>query len=207
MREVFRRLDYPFWRLTAHNPVQMLHMVPASHLDQAARDPSFLAVYDAATAELDRLRGRTDTWWQRRFPDLAGRTIAYFSAEFALHQSLPIYAGGLGVLAGDHCKEASNLGIPLVCVGFMYPMGYFHQRISPEGWQIESYGRLSFNDVAVERALTAEGQPLLVAVPLGQGILHLAVWLVRIARVRLLLLDTDVPENSKLDRDSFPAFT
>ncbi|MGO9010348.1 MAG: alpha-glucan family phosphorylase [Bryobacteraceae bacterium] len=200
-RKVFRGLDYPLWRLTAHNPVRMLHIEPPARLQQAADDPSFLALYDAAIDELDRGRHAADTWWQRRFPELADRTIAYFSAEFALHQSLPIYAGGLGVLAGDHCKEASNLGIPLVCVGFMYPMGYFHQKISPEGWQLETHGRISYTDVAVKRATAADGQPALIGVPLGHGTLQIAVWQVRIGCVRLLLLDTDVPENSKLDRE------
>ncbi|MGB9457327.1 MAG: alpha-glucan family phosphorylase [Bryobacteraceae bacterium] len=200
-RKVFRRLDYPLWRLTAHNPVRMLHIEPPAHLEQAANDPTFLALYDAAIDELDGVRQAAGTWWQSRFPELADRTIAYFSAEFALHQSLPIYAGGLGVLAGDHCKEASNLGIPLVCVGFMYPMGYFHQKISPEGWQLETHGRLSYTDVAVERVTTADGHPCLVGVPLGHGTLQVAVWQVRIGRIRLLLLDTDVPENSKLDRE------
>src|ERR1700739_3816034 len=99
----------------------MLHIVPAEHLRRAAVDPAFLALYDAAVEELDRVRSAADTWWQRRAPDVAERTIAYFSAEFALHESLPIYARGLGVLAGGHCKEASNLGIPLVGVGFIYP--------------------------------------------------------------------------------------
>lgn len=200
-REVFRRLDYPLWVQTAHNPVRMLHLVPPEHLRRAAGDASFLALYDAAIEQLDRVGGGADAWWQRRFPELADRTIAYFSAEFALHQSLPIYAGGLGVLAGDHCKEASNLGIPLVCVGFMYPMGYFHQKISPEGWQLESYGRVSYSDVAVERAAMADGRPSLIGVPLGHGTVQVAVWVVRIGRVRLLLLDTDVPENSPLDRE------
>jgi starch phosphorylase len=200
-RKVFRRLDYTLWRLTEHNPVRMLHMVPPERLQQSSGDPVFLELYDGAIRELDRVRAAADTWWRREFPDLADRTVAYFSAEFALHQSLPIYAGGLGVLAGDHCKEASNLGIPLVCVGFMYPMGYFHQKISPEGWQIEAYGRLSYNDVPAERAMAADGRPVLVEVPLGHGIVRLAVWIVHLGRVRVLLLDTDVPENAALDRE------
>ena len=136
-REVFRRLDYALWRQTAHNPVLMLKNVSQELLNSAAADERYLAVYDAAVDALDGARSARDTWWQHRYPDAAG-PIAYFSAEFALHQSLPIYAGGLGVLAGDHCKEASDLGIPLIGVGFMYPQGYFHQTISPEGWQQES---------------------------------------------------------------------
>src|SRR5579863_2712663 len=136
-REIFRRLDLQLWRLTGHNPVQMLQRLPAEPLERAAADSSFLSLYDETIAALDQARVAQNTWWSRQFPDLAGGLIAYFSAEFALHQSLPIYAGGLGVLAGDHCKEASDLGLPFVGVGFLYQLGYFHQKISAEGWQIE----------------------------------------------------------------------
>ena len=200
-REVFRKLDYPLWGLTAHNPVQMLRMVSREHLDAAAGDPSFLAVYDRAVAALDQARGAEGTWWRHRFPELSDCSIAYFSAEFALHQSLPIYAGGLGVLAGDHCKEASDLGVPLVGVGFMYPMGYFHQKISPEGSQIELYKRLDYDDVAVERVRGPDGKPCQIAVPLAWGTVQVAVWQVLLGGVKLLLLDTDLPENSGWDRE------
>src|SRR5262245_41642283 len=105
-RSFFRGLDYRLWRQTAHNPVQMLWRISRERLEAAAADRSLVALYDRAIAQLDAARAAKDTWWTRRFPDLAGSSIAYFSAEFALHQSLPIYAGGLGVLAGDHCKEA-----------------------------------------------------------------------------------------------------
>src|SRR5882672_825842 len=103
-RAVFRRLDYPLWRATVHNPVRMLWEIPAERLEAAAASPSFLALYDQAVAALEAARTARNTWWAETCPQLAGRSIAYFSAEFALHQSLPIYAGGLGVLAGDHCK-------------------------------------------------------------------------------------------------------
>ena len=127
--------------------------------------------------------------------------IAYFSAEFALHQSLPIYAGGLGVLAGDHCKEASDLGVPLVGIGFMYPQGYFHQRISNEGWQDENYERINWTDTPIETAITREGKPALTAVPFGDRTVLAAVWRVRVGRVRLFLLDTDLEENAPWDRE------
>jgi starch phosphorylase len=200
-REVFRRLDYSLWRLTAHNPVQMLHVVPAARLEQVAADDSFLSTYDGAIQALDRARGGGATWWSRTFQNLDGCSIAYFSAEFALHQSLPIYAGGLGVLAGDHCKEASDLGLPLVGVGFIYPKGYFHQRISPDGWQIEEAQRLDYSQVAVERAIDPAGRLCQVSVPLGHGAVQVAVWQVRAGRVRLLLLDTDLPENQPWERE------
>ncbi len=199
-REVFRLLDYALWRQTAHNPVLMLRHIPSELLEAAARDDRFLGVYDAAVDALDGARSARDTWWQHRFGDTAG-PIAYFSAEFALHQSLPIYAGGLGVLAGDHCKEASDLGVPLIGVGFMYPQGYFHQSVSPEGWQQESYERLSWNDAPVEPAVTPDGTPCIVPVPLGNRSVLVQVWRVRLGRVKLYLLDTDLEENAPWDRE------
>src|SRR5688500_9700327 len=111
-RQVFRRLDYTLWRATAHNPVRMLRLLPRPKLEAAASNPEFVAVYDRALSALDNARAARNTWWANTFPHLHGQSIAYFSAEFALHQSLPIYAGGLGVLAGDHCKEAGDLGVP-----------------------------------------------------------------------------------------------
>ncbi len=200
-REVFRTLDYTLWRETAHNPVKMLRTVPPDRLERAARSSTFLASYDAAMEWFDRERQAAGTWWATRFPELADSQIAYLSAEFALHQSLPIYAGGLGVLAGDHCKEASDLGLPLVGVGFMYPMGYFIQKLSPDGRQIEDYKRLSIEDVAVERATAPDGTPCLIRVPLGMGTLQVALWRVRLGRAVLILLDTDVPDNASWDRE------
>jgi starch phosphorylase len=200
-RTVFRGLDYSLWRATAHNPVRMLWVIPRAKLEAAAQDPEFLAVYDAAIAGLDAARAAHNTWWSHRFPHLAGQSIAYFSAEFALHQSLPIYAGGLGVLAGDHCKEAGDLGVPLIGVGFMYPQGYFHQHISAEGWQEESYERLNWADAPIEAALTPEGKPCITAVPLGDRSVLVAVWRVQVGRVKLYLLDTDLEENAPWDRE------
>ena len=133
-REMFRRLDYQLWRQSAHNPVQMLRLVDAERLAAVAADPDFLALYDAALSELEWSGDTGQAWWSGQVGDLPGRCVAYFSAEFALHQSLPIYAGGLGVLAGDICKEASDLGMPFVGVGFMYPQGYFHQQVTADGW-------------------------------------------------------------------------
>jgi starch phosphorylase len=199
-REVFRRLDYELWRQTAHNPVLLLQQVSQEMINLAAANARFLQIYDRAVVSLDAARGAKDTWWQKRYPDVEG-PIAYFSAEFALHQSLPIYAGGLGVLAGDHCKEASDLGIPLIGVGFMYPQGYFHQTVSPEGWQQEVYERLNWAEAPIEPAITPEGQPCIIAVPLGNRSVLVSVWRVRLGRVKLYLLDTDLEENAPWDRE------
>jgi starch phosphorylase len=200
-REVFRQLDYPLWRQTAHNPVLMLRQIQPELLDRAAQRASWLALYDAAVAGLDAARAAHHTWWQSRFGQVPKRPVAYFSAEFALHQSLPIYAGGLGVLAGDHCKESSDLGIPLIGIGFMYPQGYFHQRVSAEGWQQEVYEGLNWADAPIEPAITPEGTPCIIAVPLGNRTVLVSVWRVRLGRVKLYLLDTDLEENAPWDRE------
>lgn len=203
-RSLFRRLDYRLWRSTAHNPVRMLQVIPSEKLDRAASDPEFVELYIRAIAALDAARESQHTWWSTRFSsafEKPSRPIAYFSAEFALHQSLPIYAGGLGVLAGDHCKEASDLGVPLIGVGFMYPQGYFHQQVSPEGWQEEQYEPLNWADAAIEPATTADGRPCVTAVPLGDRTVLVAVWLVRMGRTALYLLDTDLEENAPWDRE------
>lgn len=200
-REVFRRLDYPLWRLTSHNSVRMLHLTTKQQLRQAARDPAFIALYDAAIEGLGRALTSKESWWGRTHSGLPNRPIAYFSAEFALHQSLPIYAGGLGVLAGDHCKEASDLGIPLVGVGFMYPQGYFHQKINSEGQQEEVYEHLEWEHAPVEQVFTKDGKPCILSVPLGDRPVHVSLWCVRLGRVKIYLLDTSVKENVPADRE------
>ena len=200
-RKVFRDLDYQLWRMTAHNPVKMLWLVTRERLEQMSHDEEFLRTYDNAVEGLDAAYAAKNTWMSRRFPGTQNTTIAYFSAEFALHQSLPIYAGGLGVLAGDHCKESSDLGVPLVGVGFMYPQGYFHQTVSPEGWQLEVYERLNWPHVAIEQAQKPDGSPCVVAVPLGDRAVLTNVWKVAVGRVTLYLLDTGLEENAPQDRD------
>jgi starch phosphorylase len=200
-RNVFRRLDYPLWRLTAHNPVKMLQLLGTETLERARANPDWLALYDQAVARLDAARSARHTWCATECAGLEGRSVAYFSAEFALHQSLPIYAGGLGVLAGDHCKEASDLGVPLIGVGFMYPQGYFHQGISADGWQQEVYEKLNWADAPIEPAITPDGKPCVTAVPLGNRTVLVAVWRVRVGRVKLYLLDTDLEENAPWDRE------
>src|SRR6266542_2246030 len=178
-RNVFRDLDYQLWRATAHNPVKLLRLVSPERMQQVAQDPVFLRQYDAALKALDRARTGEGTWWAQRHGQ-GSRPIAYCSAEFAIHQSLPIYAGGLGVLAGDHCKEASDLGVPLVAIGFMYPQGYFRQSVSSDGWQEERYQQIDWMDSPIELAIAADGRPCVIAVPLGTRSVLVQVWHVRL---------------------------
>ncbi len=199
-RELFRALDYPLWRLSGHNPVKQLHESSPGKLQAAATDPAFLTLYDSVISAFDAYMSEGNTWFNTNYPSLLHGPIAYFSMEFAIHNSLPIYAGGLGILAGDICKEASDLGLPLVAVGFMYPQGYFHQHISNEGWQEETYRQLNFDEAPINPTLSAEGHSVLAKVELGDRPLYIAVWQVRVGRVSLYLLDTNIDENSVQDR-------
>ncbi len=200
-RDVFRRLDYTLWRQTDHNPIKMLKALPPERLEEAALDPAFIESCEKAIEQLNRAQSGLGTWWYERYPSLSGISIAYFSAEFGVHQSVPLYAGGLGVLAGDHCKEASDLGVPLIGVGFRYSMGYFQQIISPEGNQLEIYDRFPISETPLERACTPDGQPCTVTLSLAGGIISIAVWLARLGRVKVYLLDTDIDGNDGWARD------
>ena len=141
-----------------------------------------------------------DTWGSTHSGILGQRPAAYFSAEFGIHESLPIYSGGLGVLAGDHLKSASDLGIPLVGVGLLYVEGYFSQRIDENGWQQESYTEIDTAKLAILPALGPDGKPVVVSVTTRSGKIFARVWKVNVGRVTLFLLDTNVPQNKDEDR-------
>lgn len=197
-RQLFRVLDYPLWHLGGHNPVKQLREITADRLEKAASDPAFLSLYDSVMATLDADISTQDTWFVTKYPEALPEPVAYFSMEFAIHNSLPIYAGGLGVLAGDMCKEASDLGLPLVGVGFMYPQGYFHQHISTEGWQEEVYRQLDFDEAPINPinpVLRSKWCGPLIQIKLGDGPLNIGVWQVRLGRVNLYLLCCGVEGN------------
>ena len=199
-RAVFQALDYPLWQLTGHNPVKLLHDIGRERLLAAANDSGFVNLYDSVMSAFDGDMSAKDTWFSTRYPEMATEPIAYFSAEFAIHNSLPIYAGGLGVLAGDICKEASDSGLPMVGVGFMYPQGYFHQHISAEGWQEETYRQLNFEEAPISLSPLSQERGNLLQIQLGDKSLYIKVWQVRVGRVNLYLIDTNVAENSIEDR-------
>jgi len=197
-RNLFRSLDYPLWRMGGHNPVKQLREVSTDKLEAAATDPAFLSLYDSVMLAFDAEMSATDSWFATKYPDVLGGPVAYFSMEFAIHNSLPIYAGGLGVLAGDVCKEACDLGLPLVGVGFMYPQGYFHQHISADGWQEETYRRLNFDEAPINPINPVPRSNWcgpLVQIELDTRPLHIGVWQVRLGRVNLYLLCCDIEGN------------
>jgi starch phosphorylase len=194
-RKLFRALDYPLWRKSGHNPVKELREVSPDTLQAAATDPAFLALYDSVMSDFDAEMTTPNTWFATNYPSLLGSPVAFFSMEYAIHNSLPIYAGGLGILAGDVCKEASDLGLPLVAVGFMYPQGYFHQHISLDGRQDEIYRQLDFETLPIERVFSPTGETSVAEVKLGDVTLAIGVWRVRVGRTNIYLLDTNLEKN------------
>ena len=200
-RQLFKALDTQIWKATGHNPVKLLQQIAPYRSVAAAQDPIFLKKYDSVMSAFKDAMSGADTWFQTQYPNLVQHTIAYFSLEFAIHNSLPLYAGGLGVLAGDYCKESSDFGLPIVGIGFMYPQGYFHQHVSGDGWQEEVYEQLNFGEAPINPVLTSEGQPIIVEVPLDTKSVRLTVWQVNVGRVKLYLLDTNVEGNSQSDRE------
>ena len=199
-REVFRDLDLPLWRFTDHNPVLLLHLVEPERLAQAASDPAFLRLYDAAVAGLDVVRAGAGTWWAHRACQ-SPHAVALVTPRVALHQSLPVETDAAGVMAAECFKEASDLGVPLVGVALMYPRGYAHQRLSAEGWQQDAYEFIDWSDAPIRPALRADGSRCEFRIQIGAGALHVVVWQVRAGRVTLYLLDTDVNGNTPWDRE------
>jgi starch phosphorylase len=194
------RIDYDLWERLGHNPIRFLRQVERARLNQAAQDPDYLGVYDRVFASYDTYFSQSDPWAVRAYPQLRNRPIAYFSMEFGLHEMLPIYSGGLGILAGDHLKEASDLGLPLVGVSLMYAQGYFSQRVTEDGWQESVNQMLDFKNLPVLPVLMDSGGRLTVDVEFPDRVLLLQIWQVRVGRVPLFLLDSNVESNPEEDR-------
>nr|MCU0247114.1 alpha-glucan family phosphorylase [Bryobacter sp.] len=188
LRSLFRRLDSSAWR-QSHNPVLMLGRLPAGTLEKAAADPRFVSLYRRACERLDAYSPKPATKDGQAL-------IAYFSMEYGLVSCLPIYSGGLGVLSGDHMKAASDANLPLVGVGLLYQRGYHVQRLNQDGWQQELYPVNDFPNMPVRPVLTADGRELKVRIDIPLGTVVVQVWYVEVGRVRLYLLDTNIPENT-----------
>ncbi len=199
-RMLFKMLDRQIWKESVHNPVKMLKELPPETLESAARDPEYLRQYDVVLARFRKETEMKECWFEECTGLATTYPIAYFSAEYGLHHSLPLYAGGLGFLAGDHIKECSDLGVPLVAIGFMYPEGYIRQRIRGDGWQDGTDEVLDRDSASISRLLTKDGEQLLVKVPLIEPPIHVAAWKVAVGRVTLYLMDTDVEVNDPWNR-------
>lgn len=199
-RALFARIDADLWRATGHNPVQLLTIVGRARLDELASDADFVAAVDAAAADLRAYMDGEETWFDRRHGRADEKLVAYFSAEFGITECLRIFSGGLGVLAGDHLKSASDLGVPLVAVGLFYSEGYFTQHIDAGGNQRDSYTTADPRLLPMRPVLGEDGAPLLVSFPFADRQAHARIWRADVGRVPLYLLDTNVPENRPEDR-------
>ncbi len=207
--ELIRRLDRDLWETSGHNPVLMLGTIRQERLERMAEDDGFLAQLDRVYREFERYMKGRGTWYRKTYGEEAGASpvteseyrIAYFSAEFGLTESLGIYAGGLGILAGDHLKSASDLGLPLVGVGLLYQQGYFRQYLNPDGWQQELYPDNDFFNLPLTLERQLSGKPLIVEVEYPGRVVKAQVWRAQVGRVPLYLLDTNIEGNRPEDRD------
>ena len=199
-RRLFRDIDDVLWHQTRHNAIEFLQRADPARLVECAGNPQLVTRYERVLAELRHALSRDGTWFRTGHPELAGTTIAYFCAEFGLHNSVPIYSGGLGVLAGDHCKACSDLGIPLVGVGLLYQRGYFDQRIRPDGWQESTDDPVNPATVPIVPVLDQSGSPYLVEIQTAGRTLHVGAWRVLVGTVPIYLLDTNLEKNHPDDR-------
>lgn len=200
-QRLFSRVDKELWERVYHNPVIFLRQVERAKLNAVTHDRYYLEFYDRIFKAFDQYMKTEETWCLINHPECKNHPIAYFSTEFGLHETLPIYAGGLGVLSGDHLKGASDLGIPLVAVGFIYTHGYFSQHITEDGWQEARYVRLNFDQLPVMPVMSADRKQAKISVELPGREVVARLWAIQVGRVKLYLLDTDVEENSPTDRE------
>lgn len=198
-QRLFNRIDNALWERVNHNPILFLRQIERRVLNAAAQDANYLELYDRVFSDFDGYINRKDTWYATSHAK-QNQGIAYFSMEFGLHETLPIYSGGLGVLAGDHLKEASDLGLPLVGVGLLYSEGYFSQHISEDGWQEAINNPLDFDGLPILPVLKDDGTPLTFSVAFPDGLATGQIWEVRIGRTPLYLLDTNIDSNPPMAR-------
>jgi starch phosphorylase len=199
---LFRDLNPARWRELNQNPISLLNEMPLRDIERRATLLSLHSRINYAYRRLQEYLHTDQTWGSANAGVLRPRPIAYFSAEFGLHESLPIYSGGLGVLAGDHIKSASDLGIPLVGIGLFYGQGYFLQRLDEKGWQREEYLETDVNQLPMQPAIGANGLPVQVEIATRSGSIRAKVWRIKVGRCDLLLLDSNVQGNAPEDRDT-----
>ena len=199
-QRLFTFINRDLWERVYHNPVVFLRKIERSRLNAVTNDKYFLEFYDRVFRNFDNYIKQNNTWFNQTYPGLADSKIAYFSFEFGLHESLPMYAGGLGILAADHLKEASDLGIPIVGVGFLYSKGFFSQHISEDGWQENRPTQVDYDDLPIIPLSSEDGKPLSISIELPGRIVQAQLWEVQIGRNPLILLNTNLEENNPEDR-------
>src|ERR1017187_6264464 len=198
-RDVFESIDPDLWEETNHNPRLVLGRASQRRLTELASDEAFLAELDRATSSLEEYLSNKG-WFRCAHPDLSGVVFAYFSAEFGLTECIPNYAGGLGILAGDHLKSASDLGLPFTGMGLLYQGGYFRQYLNADGWQQETYPINDFHNLPLEPVKDDSDQPVFIDVDFPGRKVFAQIWKVQVGRIPLYLLDTNIDKNSPGDR-------
>ena len=198
---LFQKIDRDLWEESEKNPIKFLKRVSQERLEEAAKNANFLNEYDKVIDNFDAYMNSKKTWFSENYPKNKEDLIAYFSAEYGLDQTIPIYSGGLGILSGDHLKSASDLGIPLVAVGLLYKNGYFHQKINGYGEQETEYHNIDLFDLPINPVKDEKGEDLIIYVKFPKRRLYLKVWQINVGRVKLYLLDSDIDKNHEEDRD------
>ena len=193
--KIFKEIDIDLWERVEKNPVKFLKLVSQEKLEQAEQNNTVIKMYDKIVNDFDGYMNSKNTWFNKKYPENKSDLIAYFSAEYGLDETLPIYSGGLGILSGDHLKSASDLGLPLVAVGLLYKNGYFHQKIDEYGNQQSIYKDIELMNLPINPVKDDKGEDLKILLKLPGKNLYLKVWQILVGRIKLYLLDSDIPEN------------
>ena len=199
--KLFKKIDRDLWENCEKNPIKFLKLVNQETLEKTAINEEFVKEYRGCVDNFEGYMNNKNTWFNKTYPRNRDDLIAYFSAEYGLDESIPIYSGGLGILSGDHLKSASDLGIPLVAVGLLYKNGYFHQKINKNGNQESIYYDIDLNNLPIEAVKRETGEDLLISVKIKGKSVYLKAWKINVGRVKLYLLDSDIDENIKENRE------
>ena len=197
---LFKKIDKDLWESIGKNPVKFLKLVSQEKLEKVSKDQKFLEEYNVIANNYENYINSKNTWFSKNYPKNENNLIAYFSAEYGLDETIPIYSGGLGILSGDHLKSASDLGLPFVAVGMLYKEGYFIQKLSKYGEQENNYIKADLNNLPIEAVKDSEGKDLKITVDYPERKLYLKVWKINVGRIKLYLMDSDIEENSEEDR-------
>ena len=198
---LFKTIDNDLWETCEKNPVKFLKQVSQERLEAVSKNVEFLKEYDKLARQFEDYMNSKNTWFANNYPENKDDLIAYFSAEYGLDRTIPIYSGGLGILSGDHLKSASDLGIPLVAVGLLYKNGYFHQKINGYGDQETEYINIELSNLPINPVKDKNGEDLIIYVKFPKRRLYLKVWQINVGRIKLYLLDSDIEKNNPEDRD------
>ncbi len=197
---LFKKIDKDLWESIGKNPVKFLKLVSQEKLEKVSKDQKFLEEYNVIANNYENYINSKNTWFSKNYPKNENNLIAYFSAEYGLDETIPIYSGGLGILSGDHLKSASDLGLPFVAVGMLYKEGYFIQKLNKYGEQENNYIKADLNNLPIEAVKDSEGKDLKITVDYPERKLYLKVWKINVGRIKLYLMDSDIEENSEEDR-------